>query len=313
MTQQPYYAPPPQYPGYPPAPPAQPQYPPQQPVQYGQPAYPQPYPQQQAPAQPLAQGTLDDFYNQPSSGGGAGLKFEQLGTRYIGIVTRPIGSGDIQQQTNTQGVPQTFKDGRPKWVMKVPLQLQPTADRPDGLAQWYVKGQARDELVRAMAEAHAPEGPPEAGAVLDITFTATRQSGVGMNPAKVFQVRYQRPQGAQPVSQPVAPAAPVVQQAPAPVAPSPATGQQVTVEQLVQQPAPQQLAPQYAPPPANYAPAPAQTTAPVPFQQPLPPQQMQPQQAIQQVAPVAPQVGGFNAEQMELLQKLTNAQQAPQQ
>lgn len=188
------YAPPaqPQYPGYPPQ---------QAPQQFAQqPGYPaQGFPQapQQQPAQPLAQGTIDDFYNQPSSGGGASLKFEQPGTRYVGVVARAVGNGDIQQQTNTQNVPQFFKDGRPKLVMRVPLSnLQSNVQLPsqDGLGQWYVKGQARDELARAMAEAGC-QGAPEAGAVIDITFTGTRPSGPGMNPAKVFQVVYAPPAG----------------------------------------------------------------------------------------------------------------------
>ena len=70
-----------------------PQYPPQSvagaypgvPQQFGQqtPGYPG-YPQQfqaQPPTQPLAQGTLDDFYNQPASGGSKALTFPIVGTR----------------------------------------------------------------------------------------------------------------------------------------------------------------------------------------------------------------------------------------
>lgn len=284
MTQQPYA---PQYPQQP-YPPQAPAYPPQQ---YA--GYPPAPPQGYAPApppQPLATGTIDDFYNQPSSGGGAALKFPVIGTRYVGIVTRPVGSGDVIQQTNTQGVPQFYKDGRPKFVMKVPLQMQPTAEFPDGLAQWYVKGQARDELVRAMAEAHAPEGPPEAGAVLDITFSSTRSAGVGMNDAKLFTVRYTRPQGA----------------APAPAAPSPVAG----TEQPPPAPA-QQPVPQYAPPPA-----PA-TYAPAPDQQQIPQQQYAQapvEQAPQSAAPLPPGVpaprppADMSPEQQALLARLTAAQ-----
>ncbi|SOD72753.1 hypothetical protein SAMN05892883_2098 [Jatrophihabitans sp. GAS493] len=209
-------------PGYPPtyAPPAQPQYAP--PPQFQQPVYQQPpaqfpvqqgYPQPQmaAPAQPLAQGSLDDFYNQQSTGGGKSLAFEQPGQSYVGIVARPLSSGDIQQQTDTQGKPLFFRDGSPKFVMKVPLQMEPSPTHPDGLGTWYVKGATRDELVRAMAEAGAPVGPPEAGAAIQITFTSTRQSGPGMNPAKIFSVAYQRPGVITPApAQPQA--APVVQQ-----------------------------------------------------------------------------------------------------
>jgi hypothetical protein len=212
--QQPYAAPPQQY-GPPQGYPAAPQ-------QYGPPqGYPQSYAPPAQPAPPLAAGSLDAFYQQPSSGGGAALKFEP-GTRHVGVVSRPITNADIQQQTNPgNGQPAFFRDGRPKFVMKVPLQLQPTPDRPDGLGQWFVAGAARDELVRAMAEAGAPDGPPEAGAVIDITCTGTRPAGPGMNPAKIYQVRYRRPN---------APQQPALQPAPASVQQIPAPPQQVPAQ-----------------------------------------------------------------------------------
>lgn len=309
----------PQYPQYPPQAPAYPQYAPApQQQQYAPPGYPPQY-QAAAPQQPLAAGTLDSFYNQPSSGGGPALKFDQPGTRYVGIVSRPVGDGDIQQQTDTQNRPQTFKDGRPKFVMKVPLQMQPSPQYPDGLAQWYVKGQARDELVRAMAAAGAPEGPPEHGSVLDITFTATRASGPGMNPAKLFQVNYTRPQGAPQA----APAAPPVATSPAP-GPAQQQYQQPPVQAAPQQyaqPAPGQAPPQQyaaAPaqqaPPANYAPAPVQQ--PYDFtqhQQPAAPATQQyapaPQQQAAPVAPATPQPpSDLSPEQQALLASLTGAQ-----
>jgi len=322
MTQQPYY--PPQPPQGPPPQqaPQYPSYPPQgPPQQYQQPYYPPQAPQQYGPPpvqQQLAQGSLDDFYNQPSSGGGPSLKFEQIGTRYIGIVTRPIGQGDVQQQTDTQGRPLFFKDGRPKWVMKVPLQMQPTGVYTDGLAQWYVKGQARDELVRAMAEAHAPEGAPEQGSILDIEFTGTRQSGVGMNPAKMFRVHYTRPEGAAPAPQPVQQGVPQpVQQAPAP-----------------QQPV-QPLPPQYGQPDQGALP-PLPASAYPPGAQPLPmgpsvgtvytpnaAAQQTPQQAPAAPSPVAGAQQGvqqgvpqppsdLSDEQKALLARLTGVQQVPQ-
>lgn len=239
----------PAQPSYPVAPGNVPGYPPQGYQQPYAPQYPQsqgyPAPQMAPPAQPLAQGSIDDFYSQPSTGGGKALTFNQVGDRYIGIVTRPLTGGDIQQQTDTRGVPQFFKDGRPKFVMKVPLQMQPSALHPDGLATWFVKGAARDELVRAMAEAGAPAGPPEQGAILDITHTATRPSGAGMNPAKLFHVVYTRPDG----------------QTSAPAAQAP-----------VQQPAP----PQYAPPVQPPAPQPS-VQPPVPGT-PQPPADLSPEQ-----------------------------------
>src|SRR5438876_2453974 len=92
--------------------PVAPGYPPQQ---YGQ------IPPPAQPAVQLAQGTLDDFYGQPTVGGGQGLKFAVLGTEYYVEQTRPITGADIQQQTDTRGLPQTFRDGRPKFQMLVPV------------------------------------------------------------------------------------------------------------------------------------------------------------------------------------------------
>lgn len=278
---------PPQQPQYPPAPP-QP-YPPQQPMQYppaAPPQFQQPpqgygYPQAAPVATPPpVAGTLDQFYSQPSTGGGAALSFEQVGQSYVGIVTRAIGDGDIQQQTNTSnGQPASFRDGRPKFVMKVPLQMHPTAAYPDGLAQWWVKGVARDELARAMAEAGAPEGPPEAGAIIQITFTGTRPSGPGMNPTKLVAVTYQRPRDIPP---------PPAQQAPP--APDPMNGYR---------PAPE---PVYATNTSNGAtPTVSQPVPPMPAPPPVPPMPALPPMP----APPAPPPAELSAQQKELLATLT--------
>lgn len=202
---------PPQFPGYPPQFPQQPVYPPQFP---GYP--PQGFPQQPPAApQQLAQGSLDDFYNQPASGGSKALAFPIIGTRYIGAVERPITNGDVQQQTSppAQGsVPQWYKDGRPKLTMRIPLQMQPLPEFPDGRATWFVKGADRDELARAMAEAGAPEGPPEHGAIIDITYTNDVASGAGMNPRKAKRIAYIRPNNTAPAAG--TPASPAVQVGP---------------------------------------------------------------------------------------------------
>ena len=210
----------PQYPPapvYPPAPqyaPA-PQYPPQQ--AYPQPAYAPPAP----PAAPLPTGTLDAYYEQPS-GGAPSFKFMDanrnplIGKQYIGVVARPVTDADIRAQTAESGRVSTFRDGRSKFVMIVPMNVQPSAEFTDGQAGWWVKGQARDELARAMAEAGAPAGPPEMGATIRVTLTGTRQIP-GRNPQFIFRVDYVRPAGA--TSAPVAPAA----QQPAPVQHGPDT------------------------------------------------------------------------------------------
>ncbi len=284
---------PPQYPAAPPAPAYPPQQyaPPAPPPYPPAPAYPQQYPPQQyappaPPAPPLPTGTLDSFYEQPSSGGGPSWKFmdanrqPQIGKSYAGIVARPVTNADVRAQTDQSGRPLTYKDGRPKFVMVVPMQIQPSQEFPEGVAGWWVKGQARDELARAMAEAGAPAGPPEAGAAIRVTLVGIRPVP-GMSPAYQYRIEYMRPGGAPPVQPMEQPPAQVPAQyaAPAPMA------QSVPVAQMP---------PQYA--------------QPVTYQQPASPAPV----AQQAPAPTAPAVpAGFNAEQAALFAKLTG-QPAPQ-
>lgn len=279
---------------------AQPQY--QQPQQfapqYGAPQGYAPMPQfQQPPAQPLAQGSLDDYFAQPSTGGGAALKFPQVGISHVGIVSRPITNADVQQQTQPgTGQAAFYKDGRPKFVMKVPLKVQPQPGHEDGQAQLYVAGAMRDELVRAMAEAGAPEGPPEAGAAIQVTCTGTRPSGPGMNPAKTYQIRYTRPGDAPqvaPAQVAQAQAGPYAQPQPAP--------QQMAPQPVQQPPAPQ------APAPAAPVQAPQMNGGPVPAAAP-----QTPQPAPSAVPPVnvAP-TDGLDEQQKALLAQLTGV--TPQQ
>lgn len=297
MTQQPYYP----QPGYP----AQQQFPgqaPQQPYapqQYAPPAQPfqqpfQPPAQQpQAPAQPLAQGTLDDFYNQPTTGGGPSISWKDkpIGTTYVGVVARDVTQGDVQQQVNFQSKqPEFYRDGRPKFVLKVPLKQLMVLDLNTGQAfpapefaenggegSFYVRGQARDELARAQAEANV-SGAPKAGDVIQVSLVQRKPSGQGMNPSNVVQIRYTPGQSS-------ASTAPAHTEA---VSSATDPGQTLPVQQ------PQTPAPSYA--------APGQQFQPQGIQQPHPPQA-----SAQQMAPQPP--AGLSPEQQELLAKLTGGQQ----
>lgn len=303
-----------QYPGYPAQPAPQQFVPPQQFQQPMAPAYPQqPYPQQfvpQAPpqpTQPLVQGTLDDFYNQPSSGGGPGISWKDkpLGTSYAGVVTRDVVQADVVQDTDfTTKQPKFYRDGRPQFVMKVPLKGQPSAEFPDGEFAFWVRGQARDELVRAMAEVGC-SGAPKAGALIQVTLVERKPSRAG-NPANIVRIQYVPPQGAAPAA-PAQPEQPQqVQQGPVPGAPSPVPGAAshgpapavaaaqgdpyTSAIQAVTQ-APLQY-PQQANPVAQFAQQPA-PPAPVP-------------QAQQPAAPQPP--ADLSPEQQQLLAQLTGAQ-----
>lgn len=193
-----------------------PGYAPQQiPQGYGHQLPPGYQPQAQAPAPSLAQGSLDEFFNQPSVGGGPALKFEE-GTVHVGIVSRRVTNADIAQQTiPNSNTPAVYRDGSPKFVMKVPLTVPVSDAHPDGQAQWYVAGSARDELVRAMAAAGAPAGPPEEGAAIQIACTGKRPIP-GMSAAKIYRVEYRRPVGAAAI-------APAEAATPSPAVAAPAT------------------------------------------------------------------------------------------
>lgn len=305
MSQQPFF--PPQYPQQPYAP--QPQGYPQQPFQQAPPQ--QGFPQQgyapqvppTQPTVPLAQGSLSDFYNQPSVGGGPSIAWtdkntqapKPIGTTYVGMVARDVTSADVQQQTDfkTQQ-PLFYRDGRPKFAMKVPLKVQASQEFPEGEASWFVKGQAKDELQRAMSAAGV-DGAPKEGAVIAITLVQRRPSGPGMNPANIVQVDY-RPAGAQAGQAP----------AQATEAPSPVAVAQ-PVQQYAAQPV-QQVQPQYAP----QAPQPV---AQQPVQQYAPQQVAQPvQQVAQAPAQAAPSGQGFampeglSPEQQQLFAQLAGNQ-----
>lgn len=265
--------PPQQYPAAPAYP--QPQYAPQYPPQQGWPA-----PVMAPPPPPLAQGSIDDFYAQPTTGGGAFLKFEHPGQTYAGFVARPIAQGDIRQQTTPpqQGsVPQFYRDGRPKFEMLIPLKVQPDAAHPDGLATWAVRGADRDELTRAMAEAGVPENlPPEADAFIQITFTELRPTRGGIA-QKVKRVTYARP------------------------------GQTPAVQYAPQAPAPVQYAPPAQPQQAPVQYTPPMTTTYAPPAQPV--QQVQGAPAQPAAMPI-PGSDSWTPQQRELMAKLAG-QAAP--
>jgi hypothetical protein len=291
MTQQPYGYPPQQYPPQAPAPqaypPAQPAY--QQPpaAPYGAPQYPPASypaaPAYGAPPQPAAPpavaGTLDDYYDQPSTGGGPSISWKNKpdGTTYIGAVAgKPSVFQDTDPKTN---MPKTYRDGRPQFAMKIPLHVQPSAEHPDGEASLYVRGQMRDEMVRAMAEVGLPDRyEPQTGDVIQVTLLQRKPTQSGI-PKNVFGIRYTPGPGAGTGAPSPAPV-PAAQPEQYPVV-STATGQPV----VHQQPLPPAPAQQYPPQQQAPAGAPAQQYAPQAPQQPAapggglqPPAQLSPDQ-----------------------------------
>jgi cell division septation protein DedD len=137
-----------------------------------------------------------------------------------------------------------------------------------------VKGQARDELVRAMAEAGC-SGAPTAGSGIVVTLAQRKPMGQGMNPANIVQVQYQPVNGAAatpPASAPVQQAQPEQPLQAAPISPQ---------AQAVPPQAPQLALPveQYAQPVQQQAaPAPAAPEPVAQFQQPQAPSDLSPEQ-----------------------------------
>lgn len=319
MTQQPTTYPGPQYPqappqqgyGQPAAPPVQQPY--QQP--YGQPQPQQQFPQQgypqqpQPPAQQPVQGTLDDYYAQPSAGSGPSISWsvngmqKPLGTSYAGIVARDVTNADVQHDSDPKnGQLKYYRDGRPRFVMKVPLKVQPSPEFLEGEATWFVRGQARDELTRAM-QASGGAASPKTGDAVQVTLVDRRPSRGGGMPANIVQVAYQpaSPGAAQPTAQPTTEApspAAVPAQQPA-QQPQPDFAQQ-QVQAYTQQPAAQQV-PQQGPPP-EWA-QPVQQQAPAQQYPQQPPQQFQGQPQIPAQQPTPP--AGLSAEQQALLARIT--------
>lgn len=171
-------------PGYPVAPP-QPQYqqqpPPMPYLPQGQPGYPQQgYAPQQPPYQPpmaqppLPRGSLEEFMEQPSGGGGSATskfftRMRPQGSWLQLQVQRNHTSNDVQVQTDSNQQPQFFKTGgqpdprRPKLVLILKCNVIGASDPgyqqifTDGMSSIWVKGITRDALVTAMATAGVPD------------------------------------------------------------------------------------------------------------------------------------------------------------
>lgn len=183
--QQPQYAPPaPQYPQY-----GQPQ----APVQL----YPQQYPQVQGvpapPVQPAARGSLADAYTQGAQSAqyGTTVKFPQQGWEFRGIVARDLLDTDVTQETEygTRIPKWRNNDGvTPRWQMVIPVNVQPSADHPEGKGTVWAKTFLLQAVTRAMVAAGIDIQNGETlkqGDELYIQRIADRPSNKG-NPAHDF-------------------------------------------------------------------------------------------------------------------------------
>ena len=240
------------------------------------------------PPQIAARGTLEDFFNQPTGGGGPSVtsKFFNQNNRPQGswlqmTVLADVTNADVQHQKTPQGVLQYFKKNgqddltRPKLVLVVKVQVTGSSDGshtqvfPDGIASlWLKKGPVTDNLVRAMTAAGDPSGYPKAGAQM-IMISAGEQASrtVGFNATKLYDFQYAMPAGS------VDPTAAISVPAPAPASLVAAPAVTSVMQMAPVPPA----APTVSAPPAAAAPvlaptttAPSLTTPTAPAAAPIP-------------------------------------------
>lgn len=165
-----------------------------------------------APQQAAARGTLEDFFNQPTGGGGPSVTSKFFNKRPQGswlqlTVLADVTNTDVQHQKTPQNVLQYFKKNgqddltRPKLVLVVKVNVTGSSDGshvtefPDGLASlWLKKGPVTDNLVRAMTAAGDPSGYPKAGAQMVMQSAGEQASRtVGFSATKLYDFQYAAP------------------------------------------------------------------------------------------------------------------------
>ena len=167
---------------------------------------------QQAPAPVLARGTVEDFFNQPqvASGGASVTKFfngRPVGSWLRFRVTRDLTANDVRQQTDINNIPQTFRDGTPKWVLIIPVKVLEGSDPgwqqvfENGDATLWVKGLLQEELNRAIAASGTQpdaNGNYIARGNSEIVMASAGEKPsrkAGYSPSKLHNLQYQPPVG----------------------------------------------------------------------------------------------------------------------
>lgn len=134
--------------------------------------------------------------------GGSAAKFDQIGDRYVGRIT----SIEQRQQTNTEGVPLAWNDGRPRmqWVLGIEQAngevVNLYAKGGAGGAFLPVQGEGKSMLV-AIGEAVKAAGAPSlrVGDELAVAYTGMGKSDGAKNAPKLYTAAYKVAQ-AQPAS-----------------------------------------------------------------------------------------------------------------
>lgn len=178
-----------------------------------------------APVQPTVPVSVSDAVADSERPKGHGPSLWTKATRIPGTVvpfTVAGKTGAKQAENYKTKLPESYKDGRPKIELVIPLDVPVTPAFPEGRATLYSKGTLTTIINTAMMQAGVPDDVRsqglEVGATGTITFVVKveRETKDGDSYSEnVFEVTYNRP-GSSPTPAPVVQAAPVQAAVPAP-------------------------------------------------------------------------------------------------
>lgn len=125
------------------------------------------------------------------AGGTPSAKFPTIGT----LVKGTIVESEVTQQTDLEGTPKVWSDGKPMLQAVVTLQTaerDPDVDGDTGLRKLYVKGQMQAAVRDAIKQSGA--SGLEIGGTLAVKYTADKPAEKrGHNPAKQYVAQYAAP------------------------------------------------------------------------------------------------------------------------
>jgi len=167
-----------------------------------------------AQPQPAARGTLEDFFNQQTGGGGPSVTSKFFNQRQQGSwlqleVVSDVTNADVVHQKEPGGKLSYYKKNgqddltRPKLVLVVKVRVLGSSDGshagifPDGeAAVWLKPGEMADSLRTAMAQAGDPSGYPKGGAQIVMQSAGEKPSRTpGYSATKLFNFQYAGPAG----------------------------------------------------------------------------------------------------------------------
>jgi hypothetical protein len=120
-------------------------------------------------------------------GGGKTAKFPDIGDKVMGTVL----AAEPGQQTDIDGKPLFWDDGKPRMQVVVSLQTDDREDDDDdGVRKLYVKGQ----MLKAVQEVVRPHKGLSVGGKLAVQYTGDgEQKTRGYNPPKLYKAQYEPP------------------------------------------------------------------------------------------------------------------------